>query len=218
MVAGKKAGFTLVELLMVIAIIGILAAILLPALARAREAARRASCLGNLSQIGTAMLMYARENDNQLPWSGGNGNADCLLEFHRDCVPEALTFTCPSDPKTLDYEKDEGKPRTFHITDLNEPNSLRTSYDYFGAYTEAPITLPPPEQGIPKIPVMWDIGSDSYQAFNHVPGGCNVLWLDGTVTFMKFEDMAGTNLPFKPEGIEYIDPSPFASADRLDLR
>lgn len=67
---GPEAGgvaFTLVELLVVMAVIGLLAALLLPALGRSQESARAAACISNLHQIGLALQIYVDGNNNQLP-------------------------------------------------------------------------------------------------------------------------------------------------------
>ena len=112
----RRAAFTLIELLVVIAIIAILAAILFPAFARARESARRSSCLNNFKQIGLGLMQYSQDYDETLPrfslsadssanfrgfqgYGGGDGArwADMVFPY----VKSTQIFDCPSGTKTM---------------------------------------------------------------------------------------------------------------------
>ena len=112
MVTYKKAnGFTLIELLVVIAIISILAAILFPVFARARENARRASCMSNLKQIALGVMQYTQDYDEGYPptnyqsptppetgyWTtAGTGKGIYWQQIIYPYVKSEQVYACPS--------------------------------------------------------------------------------------------------------------------------
>jgi len=120
-IAARRGAFTLIELLVVIAIIAILAAILFPVFARARDAARKTSCLSNTKQTGMGLLMYVQDYDERFPaWSsqcahdpfgtinppGLCGN-DTEISFFRwafltqPYVKNTQIYSCPSYPSNF---------------------------------------------------------------------------------------------------------------------
>ncbi|HTV40928.1 MAG TPA: type II secretion system protein [Candidatus Sulfotelmatobacter sp.] len=97
MKTNKRRAFTLIELLVVIAIIAILGAILLPVLNKSMERAKRANCLSNLRQWGTAMQIYGTDNNSGMPRDGMDADAAYPGPSNDSQYPDTTVDGTPDD-------------------------------------------------------------------------------------------------------------------------
>lgn len=219
----RNTAFTLIELLAVIAIIGILAAILIPVVGVVREKARRSSCQSNLRQIGVACHLYALEHDGKLPevssggwpWDVDREVIDLYLDYAGE---ERMMFYCPSGPQEqVDALWDEygayrvtfyvflfqGAPRVLDIftnSKLEEPDP----FEYpAGTWHNPSMSQRELAADVLITNDFKDFKAksgviDGFRYSNHMEderlaSGGNVLFLDGSVRWRALGDMKSIN-------------------------
>jgi prepilin-type N-terminal cleavage/methylation domain-containing protein/prepilin-type processing-associated H-X9-DG protein len=154
-----RAAFTLMELLVVVAIIGILAALLLPALSQSKARSRRTTCLNNLKQINLAFQLYAGDNNDALPAAPNTVAYTAFVTnhfaiFYKELVknytglqgavsPQDKLFACPADNFYFDGGYEEG---SYHSSSNVDFSSY--AYNGLGGTTNVPPTL----RGQTKLP------------------------------------------------------------------
>lgn len=185
----KRTCFTLIELLIVIAIIAILASMLLPALNRARDVARRSGCANNLKQQGMAMLAYTGDNREYYTpnWDGTYSWLQLLAPYlglaqtPASAWRESKPFTCPAATTPAGNYIDYG---------IN-------SAAYGIAYGSRSITLAQVRQAAATLVLMdrdssdgTHVSADSHLTFRHLQTA-NYLFADGHVTSILIRGVNG---------------------------
>jgi prepilin-type N-terminal cleavage/methylation domain-containing protein/prepilin-type processing-associated H-X9-DG protein len=185
----KRSGFTLIELLVVIAIIAILAAILFPVFAQVREKARGSSCLSNLKQIGTALMLYRQDYDDrnvmEWPW-GGQGVYDWNHTFHEVINPYVKNrqlSSCPSQQSGIWVNQPDAKRGIqggFAIAYLmNETgwSDTKEKLGYMGqGLNDAQVPTPAEQIIVAEAMGIWPYWHDAHIGYTDgkkVPGGAS---------------------------------------------
>jgi prepilin-type N-terminal cleavage/methylation domain-containing protein len=163
---GRRRGFTLLELLVVIAVIALLAGLLLPVLSRARAEARRTECKSNLGQLHKALTMYLPVNQSQYPRLASRPtlapNEARLRDVLAPWTGEARVFRCPGDDQKF-FE--------------NEGASYEWNALLNGRRQDGPV-----EQifGPSRTPMLYDY--EDFHPKGGSYGGKNVVFSDGSVS------------------------------------
>ena len=201
----KRTGFTIVEVLVVAAIVTVLAALLLPALGRAREAARRVVCASNLKEIGVALHLYLQDYNGTFPiaqdpvstdpyywlWMGRGWRG--LLESYLS--RELRVLYCPSDLKAI--ERWESTSYGYSMAFYHSPEHLQSMTDPSATYSN-PVPSVPQKLVMVEYPARKAVMGEWLSNHRRVKddpgwwgwaGARNFLFVDGHVEFVPAEKM-----------------------------
>lgn len=186
----SQTGFTLMELLVTIAIIGILASLLLPVLGRAKEKAYQTACRNNLKQLGASSLMFAQDNGGALTGTT-NYKSDDLNWLYPNLVPTVTTYVCPSTRNEVHSDEVIGTHPAFGTPILRDlTNFARFNSDSHGhSYEQYGWWRDPEPDGTKKTEALVQSRRHSFDALGlrGVIPGPSQTWLMVDCDDLKYE-------------------------------